>query len=238
MSFPLPFFSLRDLRVLALAMLALTLVACEDDAAPAEAPVLPVRTFRNLDARGDSTARNPMTGIETVIVARPRTYFNLRTGEIRSAVTDSNSLNWDIAFEALGIYTNNGVSGPGNGGAVVINDLFENVTTAPADNQFRIDRANNRDSLAIVQRPNTMPPAPLGWYTTGQIAGAPFQATLITPTPGRTIVVRCANGQFAKVQIQSYYLNAPDPAAVTVTTPARYYTFRWAIQTDGSRNLR
>ncbi len=231
-------FSSTALRWALLAALTIPLIACnETDDAPAEAAQLPVRTYRNLDARGDSTTRNPMTGMLVLIEARPRTYFNLRTGELRNAAADSNSTNWDLSFESTGIYINGGISGPGNGAAVVLNQLFEDVTQAPADNAFRVDAAGGNANLAIVAQGNTMPPAALGWYTFTSIPGG-MGASLITPTPGRTIVVRCANGQFAKVQIQSYYLNAPDPATVTVSTPARYYTFRWAVQNDGTRNLR
>ncbi len=227
--------NLRFLLVLSLVTLAL--VGCDTADETSPTPLLEVRTQRNLDARGDSTSRNPMTGVVTLIQARPRTYFNLRTGQIRTAATDSNSTTWDLSFESTGIYVNGGISGPGNGAAVVVNDLFENVVTAPADGQFRVDAAGGTANLAIVAQGNTMPPNPLGWYTFSSIPGG-MGASLITPTPGRTIVVRCANGLFAKVQIQSYYLNAPDPATVTVSTPTRFYTFRWVVQPDGSRNLR
>ena len=225
--------NLRFLLVLSLVTLAL--VGCDTADETTPTPLLEVRTQRNLDARGDSTVIGMMGPV--VVQARPSTFFNLRTGHIRT-VADSNSTNWDLAFEGTRIMVNGGISGPGNGAAVVVNDLFENVVTAPADGQFRVDAAGGATNLAIVAQGNTMPPNPLGWYTTGQIVGAPAQATLITPTPGRTIVVRCADGKFAKVQIQSYYLNAPDPATVTVMTQARFYTFRWVVQPDGSRNLR
>jgi HmuY protein len=221
-----------------IAALSLGLVACEEnEATPILEPTLAVQSYSNLDARGDVTMRDPVTGVVTLIEARPRTYFNLRTGQLRVAATDSNSTSWDMAFESTGIYINGGVSGPGAGGAVVLNDLFDNVITAPDDGAFRLDAAGGGANLAIAAQGNTMPPNPLGWYTFSTIPGG-MGASLITPTPGRTIVIRCANGQFAKVRILSYYQNAPDPATVTVTTPSRYYTFEWSVAPAGSRSLK
>jgi hypothetical protein len=59
---------------------------------------------------------------------------------------------------------------------------------------------------------------------------------VITPIAGRTIVVRTADGKFAKVEILNYYKNAP--ASPTMTDASRYYTFRFKFQPDGSKNLK
>ena len=63
-----------------------------------------------------------------------------------------------------------------------------------------------------------------GWYT---YAGPP--TFLITPTAGRILVFKTADGKFAKVEILSYYEGAPEnPDAFT--DQSRYYTFNYVYQ--------
>ena len=46
--------------------------------------------------------------------------------------------------------------------------------------------------------------------------------------PGRVLVVRTADGRYAKVSIQSYYKGAP--ASPTQASESGYYTFRYVFQ--------
>ena len=63
-----------------------------------------------------------------------------------------------------------------------------------------------------------------GWYT---YAGPPTY--LISPTPGKILVFRTRDGKFAKVEILSYYLGAPEnPDALA--DQSRYYTFNYVYQ--------
>ena len=63
-----------------------------------------------------------------------------------------------------------------------------------------------------------------GWYT---YAGAPTY--LISPTPGKILVFRTRDGKYAKMEILSYYLGAPEnPDAFS--DPSRYYTFNYVYQ--------
>lgn len=56
----------------------------------------------------------------------------------------------------------------------------------------------------------------------------------ITPKVGTVIAIKTADGKYAKLQILSYYENAPAVPSGTAHN-ARYYTFRWVLQPDGSR---
>jgi hypothetical protein len=56
----------------------------------------------------------------------------------------------------------------------------------------------------------------------------------ITPKLGGIIVVRTPDDKYAKVQILSYYQNAPAVPVGTQHT-ARYYTFRYVYQANGTR---
>lgn len=58
----------------------------------------------------------------------------------------------------------------------------------------------------------------------------------ILPKLGAVIVVRTADGKYAKIQVMSYYKDAPAAPVGTVDEP-RYYTFRYVLQNDGSRNF-
>ena len=63
-----------------------------------------------------------------------------------------------------------------------------------------------------------------GWYT---YSGSP--TFLISPTPGKILVFRTHDNRYAKVEILSYYLGAPEnPDAFT--DQSRYYTFNYVYQ--------
>jgi hypothetical protein len=69
------------------------------------------------------------------------------------------------------------------------------------------------------------------WY---DYSGEPNHT--ITPKAGTVIVVRTAAGKYAKIEISSYYKGRPAmPDGLKDT--ARYYSFRYLLQDDGSRNL-
>jgi HmuY protein len=142
------------------------------------------------------------------------TYFSLRTN---SVVADSASTDWDIAFQATALYVNGGTSGPGAGGAMILEALFGEVTEAPADGYS----TDSSEGLAIPAGSGN------GWYNYNPASN------LITPIPGRVLVIRTANGQFAKVRILSYYQGAPDQ--VTAESVGRYYTFEFVLQPNGTR---
>jgi hypothetical protein len=70
----------------------------------------------------------------------------------------------------------------------------------------------------------------MGWYN---YDGA---TNIVTPIAGKVILIRTATGKYAKLEIVSYYQNAP--ATPTATSVSRYYTFRYLYQPDGTRNLK
>lgn len=124
---------------------------------------------------------------------------------------------------------NGGTSGPGQGGAIVLEVPFDEVAEAPTDDQLRVDGVD--DCPNGVKRA-ICPGSGNGWYNYDP------STHLIMPIPGRTIVVRTADGRFAKMRILSYYKGAPDPGALNPEAhPSRYYTFEYVFQPDGSRRL-
>jgi hypothetical protein len=152
-------------------------------------------------------------------------FFSLET---KSLIPNSDSATnrWDIAFRGTTILTNNGSSGPGNGGGFVQVGTFDGLTSISADSVFKVDAA---PVYAITTGSGR------GWYT---YDGA---NNLVTPTPGRVIVIRTASGKYAKLEISCYYKKGVTPAASASDTEKeknqRYYNFRFQYQPDGTKNF-
>lgn len=152
-------------------------------------------------------------------------YYSLRENTL---VQDSASTEWDVAFSRTTIYTNSGSSGPGDGGAIVLDQSFEATTMAPSEG-YAIDTSST--NLAIPTGSDN------GWYHYNP------STHIITPIEGKTIVIRTADGeQYAKINILSYYKGNPNLSSDEFNNnpddyPSGYYTFEYAIQLNGSREL-
>ncbi|WP_353721847.1 HmuY family protein [Dyadobacter sp. 676] len=136
-------------------------------------------------------------------------YFSLVAGKEVPA-SDAKTKNWDIAFSKTTIATNSGTSGPGEGGAIVVEKPFDQINEAPKDGY----KADSDAGFAI--------PGGSGnsWYRYDMSVHA------ILPIPRRTLLVKTADGQIAKIEIISYYKGAPEDVP---TEESSYYTFRYTI---------
>ena len=154
------------------------------------------------------------------------TFYSLENNTI-IANTDSATNKWDVGFRGTTIITNSGTSGSGGGGAFVYTGLFSDLTLISTDSTFRTDNAPA--SYAIKTGSGN------GWYSYN---GA---ANLITPIPGRILVIRTATGKYAKIEILNYYKGGVTPDASASDndklTKQRYYTFRFLYQPDGTRKF-
>lgn len=198
------------INLLLAAALLLGVTACDKDESVEKQPVQ-AETVRNL-------AADPVTGVGAdgrPTTAGKYTFYSFKDGVLTTA--DSASNRWDLAFKGTTILTNGGASGPGQGGAVVLDGIFDEIKSLPA-------------SASIVQDQTTALAIPTGsgkgWYSYDP------QTNIITPTAGKVIVVRTAAGNYAKMEILSYYKDAP--AAPTQTSESRFYNFRYVYQPDGS----
>jgi hypothetical protein len=178
----------------------------EETPAPIPEPLVAVR-FDNLAADTSQPRTNRYT------------FFSLKTGQIVPQ-SDSATTKWDIAFRSTTIIINGGTSGPGQGAAQIVTGLFSDVTTAPEGGYI----PDNAPSIYAIPLGSNN-----GWYSYNAATN------VISPIPGRVIVVKTAEGKYAKVEILSYYLNAP--ATPAGTDKARLYTFRYVYQPDGSKKL-
>lgn len=152
-------------------------------------------------------------------------YYSLRENNL---VQDSASTDWDIAFSRTTIYTNSEASGPGEGGAVVLDQSFDATTTAPSTG-YAVD--TTATALAIPTGSGS------GWYNYNT------STHIITPIENKTIVIRTADGgHYAKLRILSYYKGNPDLSSEEFANnpddyPSGHYTFEYAIQLNGTREF-
>lgn len=150
-------------------------------------------------------------------------FFSLETNSWVSNA-DSATTKWDLAFSGTTIRVNNVTSGPGNGGAFVYNGVFDALAQVPTDSVFKVD--NHPISYAITRGSGK------GWYNYDG------PSNLLTPIPGRVLVIKTANGKYAKVEILNYYRGGVTPSATASdeikVSEQRYYKFRYTFQGSGS----
>lgn len=135
--------------------------------------------------------------------------------------TESDS-EWDVAFRGTTIIVNGGTSlgsadepeRTGDAGVYIFDGTMAEMTAV----ETSLIIQDSADGYAITSGSGN------GWYT---YAGAPTY--LISPTPGKILVFRTRDGKYAKMEILSYYLGAPEnPNAMS--DPSRYYTFNYVYQ--------
>ncbi|WP_221390384.1 HmuY family protein [Dyadobacter sp. NIV53] len=146
---------------------------------------------------------------------KPYAYFSLETGKDVTA-DEAKTTKWDLAFSKTTIAVNGGTSGPGQGAAQVLEQPFEMIKNAPKDGYKMDGEAGN----AI--------PGGSGnsWYKYDMSVHA------ILPIVGRTIVVKTAEGKFAKIEIISYYKGAPEDVP---TEESSYFTFRYVLADENGK---
>jgi hypothetical protein len=210
------------LSLIVLVGFASAFTGCTEDNEP-----LPVvaTTVTNL-AADPGTGFNPTTGQPTGLT-RKFTLFSFKTGEI-ILNTDSATNKWDLGFNGTTIIVNSATSGPGTSQAQVVSGIFDELAMAPTDGY-----KSDNDVAPIAGAPNANLAIPTGsgqgWYT---YDGANM---VNKPTAGKIIVVKTSEGRFAKMEILSYYKDAP--ANPTFNNTARYYTFRYVYQPNDTKTF-
>jgi len=198
---------MKTIKFLTIALAMTSFLACSDDSDDL-LPVVSI-TIEDLHAPQEGGMGQPISG--------PFTKFDFDTGMETDSETD-----WDIAFRATDIIVNGGSSmgtideptRNGDGGAYIAMGTMADVTEVDVS-MFVQDSENG---YAIMSGSGN------GWYT---YTGPP--TFLVTPTAGRILVFKTADGKFAKVEILSYYQGAPD-SPDAFTDQSRYYTFNYVYQ--------
>lgn len=192
------------------------LASCSKSEEVAPVPLV-AQTVSNLTA--DLVNIDPNTG-RTFGGTNRFTLFSFKENKI-IANSDSATNKWDVGFRGTTIIVNGGAIRTGQGGAYIFTGLFDELKEIPTNATFAQD--NSPTSLAIPTSSG------MGWYNYNPMT------MILTPIPGRVLVIRTGDGKFAKMEILSYYKDAP--AVITLATPQRHYTFRYIYQGDGSRKM-
>ena len=164
----------------------------------------------------------PQTGGQGQPTGGAFTKFDFETGMQTTSETD-----WDIAFRGTSIAVNGGTATGtadepernGNAGVSIATGTFDSVTSAEGFD-FKQD---SEGSYAISTGSD-------GWYAYNQTTH------IISAIPGKVLVFRTHNGNYAKVEILSYYKDAP--ANPTLESESRYYTFNYVYNpNEGATNF-
>ena len=199
--------TMKTIKFLTIALAMTSFVACDNDSDDL-LPVVSI-TVEDIYAPQEGGQGQPISGAFTK--------FDFDLGMETDSETD-----WDIAFRATDIIINGGMSmgttdepdRTGDAGAYIVTGTMADVTEVDV-NLFTQDSGSG---YAIMSGSGN------GWYT---YSGPPTY--LITPTAGKILVFKTADGKYAKVEILSYYQGAPEnPDAFT--DPSRYYTFNYVYQ--------
>ncbi len=199
--------TMKTIKFLTIALAMTSFVACDNDSDDL-LPVVSI-TVEDIHAPQEGGQGQPISGAFTK--------FDFDLGMETDSETD-----WDIAFRATDIIVNGGMSmgttdepdRTGDAGAYIVTGTMADVTEVDV-NLFTQDSSSG---YAIMSGSGN------GWYT---YSGPPTY--LITPTAGKILVFKTADGKYAKVEILSYYQGAPEnPDAFT--DPSRYYTFNYVYQ--------
>lgn len=202
---------MKNVLILSVTLIvAAAITSCDTGSDP-----LPIQSamYKNLPA-DPPTGFNPNTGQPTGTTGK-FTFFSFETGGI---IPNSDSLTnkWDLGFRGTTIIVNGGANRIGKGGVQILNGLFSSLATAPLDG-YLLDGAGGNAIPTVSGN---------GWYTY-----QPASQTIV-PTAGKVLVIRTAKGKYAKMEILSYYKDAP--AAPTNQNPSRYYTFQYVYQPSGT----
>jgi HmuY protein len=159
------------------------------------------------------------------------TFFSFKTGQL-VANSDSASTKWDVGFRSTSIIFNGGTSGPGLGGAIVWQGLFDEIKEAPATGYVQDNKTSNQ--FAVSSSPfvaGTTTTTNNWWLNSGTQS-----STIVSPIAGRVIIVKTADGRYAKMEIQSYYKGAP-ATVNNLTDLDRHYTFKYVYQPGNSTSF-
>jgi len=202
---------MKKIKLLTLLLLSFIISSCDKD----EINHISADTlkFENLHAPAD--VRDHQTG--EITEEREFIYFDISKNKI---VEKSEA--WDIGFKGTVIIVNGGINGSKDVSAAVVISTFDDLVEAPSDDKFKQD-----DELAYAIPKGSGN----GWYNYNPANH------LISPIPGRILIIKTTEGNFAKMEILSYYKDAPNNPDPTVPNSDAYFTFNYAYQTNGSKKF-
>lgn len=144
----------------------------------------------------------------------PYTFFSFKNAAI-VANTDSASTKWDFGLRFTTFIINSYAYGPGNAGAILQNNIYSNVTTAP-DAGYAYDTTTSQKGIKDGS-----------WYNYN-----PTTRTF-SPKAGQTFIFRTSDNYYVKME-----LLAVDYEPFSGQVPLRLiYRFRYTYQSNASKNF-
>ena len=211
--------SMRIYQVVLAIGLSTTFFACKKEDNPITVQPLTATTVK--DVAADPTSTTSASGVQPTAATGKYTLYSFKDNKT-VANSDSATNKWDIGFRGTTIIVNGGAIRTGQGGAYIHTGTFDDLTSVPTSATFVQDQSATQ--LAITTGSGK------GWYNYDQATN------IISSIPGKVFVIRTGDGKYAKMEILSYYQGAP--ATPTATSIARYFTFRYLYQPDGSQTLK
>jgi hypothetical protein len=201
-----------------------------DKSTTAPAPLNSV-TFPDLNADYAPLVLNPAGPPTRPAEKKKYTFFSFKTGALVTSA-DSATNKWDIGFRATSIIFNSGTSGPGTAQGQVITGIFSELVTAPESGY----QSDNKSTNSFVVSSSPFTPGASSTNNWWQNSGS-GSSTIVAPIAGKIILVKTNDGRYAKMEILSYYKNAP-AAPNNLTDLDRHYTFRYVYQPAASTSLK
>lgn len=237
-------FSSLPLQCLAIAIILSLIVSCKkDDAVPDIAT--PQDTLYNKLRTVSNFGESLPAGSEPLDEQAPIYFSFEKNGAV--PVEYRKTARWDMSFS--GIYRsfiggnngnddkNLGHGGPGKGGVMILTKKFEEVTDIPDDNAFKTGSGliGTDDSGAFGQG--------IGYYLYdfgGTIMGdgsydKQHVAYVLSNT--RTVIVRTAKGDYAKIKMLSIYKDLLDAKDWKRNSPHPYFSFQYVLAKAGSKKF-
>ena len=182
---------------------ALSLLAISSLSSCTKDPVVPVTIVE----KTDSVKVNFST-------ASPYVFFSFKNNAI-VANTDSASTKWDFGLRFTTFILNSNTYGPGNAGAILQNNIYSSVTTAP-DAGYAYDTTSTQKAIKDGS-----------WYNYNRTTNT------FSPKAGQTFIFRTADNNYVKME-----LLAVDYEPFVGTVPVRLiYRFRYTYQSNGTKNF-
>lgn len=237
-------FQRNTLHSLIVSLLLLSISCSKDSTAPEEPPTTDDTIYNKLITVSNFGEALP-AGSEPLDEQSP-IYFSLEKNS-PVPVEYRRTARWDMSFNSTYrsfIGGNNGADeknlgtgGPGKGGVMILSKKFEEVTDVPAGNLFKTGSAivGTDDAGAFGQG--------IGYYLydfNGTIMGdgsydKQHVAYVLQNT--RTVIVRTAKGDYAKIKMLSIYKDLLEPAQWTRNSPHPYFSFQYVLVKAGNKKF-
>jgi HmuY protein len=141
-------------------------------------------------------------------------FFNFKNGTV-VANTDSASTKWDFGLRFTTFILNSNTYGPGNAAAILQNNIYSTVNTAP-ETGYAYDTTASKKAIKDGS-----------WYNYN-----PTTRTF-SPKAGQTFIFRTAENNYVKME-----LLAVDYEPFVGQVPVRLvYRFRYTYQANGTKNF-